>query len=117
MKPEQRVVTQLPLTELWTERGPLNAQRERSLSGPELVALLQSGRVQFIVAEAGLPLRWIPQAEYLLFWKAELRAHLVAEPERSIDIYEYPEGYAYVASEWAAEGLEPVPVVVLERHH
>jgi hypothetical protein len=117
MDPAQRIVTRLPLTELWTDRGPINAERERLVGRSDLVALLQAGPVQFIVADVGHSLRWVPQTEYLLAWKADVRSHLVDEPEGPIDIYQYPEGYAYVASEWAAEGVHPVPLVLLERHH
>ena len=31
--------------------------------------------------------------------------------------YAYPEGYAYVASEWAADDVGSSPIIVLERHH
>jgi hypothetical protein len=117
MNPDQRVVTQIPLAELWTERGRLPAARVRPLDRAELVALLHGGAVQFIVADPGHPLRWIPQVECYVFWKAEVRAHLVSDPGRPFDIYHFPEGYAYVASEWAAEDPASRPIVLLERHH
>jgi hypothetical protein len=51
-----------------------------------------------------------------VFWKLEVRPHLVLEPERPFDVSEFPEGYCYIASEWKA-GDETQPIVVLEQHH
>jgi hypothetical protein len=117
MNPAKRIVTHLPLLELWTERGPLEAVRERNLGRDDVKSLLQSGAVQFVVADVGKPLRWIPEIERLVFWKADARNHIVEEPENPVDIYAYPEGYAYVASEWVAAEPASPPIVVLERHH
>lgn len=69
------------------------------------------------MADPGLPLRWVPEAECHVFWKADVRRHLVDEPERPFDIYHYPEGYAYVASEWLSGDPMTSPIVLLERHH
>jgi hypothetical protein len=52
-----------------------------------------------------------------VFWKTEARDHIVEDPHRPIDIYAYPEGYAYVASEWIADPLASTRIIVLERHH
>jgi len=117
MDSAERIVTRLPLPELWTERGPLAAVRKRHLGRDDVRSLLQGGPVQFIVADVGKPLRWIPENERFVFWKADARNHIVEEPENPIDIHAYPEGYVYVVSEWI--GAEPisVPIIVLERHH
>ena len=117
MDPTHRTVTTLPLDALWTERGPLSAARERALGRPDVVTLLQRGAVHFVVADVGRPLRWVAPAECFVFWKADVRTHLVDDPSRPIDVYAYPEGYAYVASEWAADEAGFAPLVVLERHH
>ena len=117
MDPALRIVTQLPLPELWTERGVVIAVRERTLGRADVKALLQSVPVQFVVADVGKPLRWIPSEERFVFWKADARDHIVENPHQPVDIYTYPEGYAYVASEWVADGLGASPIIVLERHH
>jgi hypothetical protein len=59
MKPDQRVVTEIPLAELWDASGPVVARRGPRLGDPEIRALLQgAGLVQFVVADAvGAPLR------------------------------------------------------------
>jgi len=61
MKPEQRIVTRLPLRELWTAHGPIAAARGRALGASDLVALLHERPVlkgsPFVVAELGHPLR------------------------------------------------------------
>lgn len=50
-------MTALPFAELWTERGTL-AARVRRLGRTEIVALLQ-----FVVADVGRPLDWVPPVE------------------------------------------------------
>ena len=117
MDPNQRVVTHTPLTELWDDRGPIPAERGQALGREDVRRMVQAGPLRFVVADAGLPLRWVPERESHAFWKGEVRPHLVDEPGRPFDVYDYPHGYAYVATEW--ESAEPLaaPIVVLERHH
>lgn len=117
MKASQRIVTQIPLTELWTERGPVQAARVRLLSRSDLVLLLHAQAVHFVVADAGRSLRWVPEAECFSFWQDEVRDHLVAQPEEPIHLDSYPGEYAYVASQWSAPALTSRPIVLLERRH
>jgi hypothetical protein len=117
MDPALRVVTQLPLRELWTDRGAFAAARDRTLAPDEVKSLLQAGPLRFVVADVGKPLHWIPEEERFVFWKADARDHIVENPRHPIDIYAYREGYAYVASEWAAPELGASPIIVLERYH
>ena len=91
--------------------------RERVLHLNDVKSLLQAGPVQFIVANLGEPLRWIPENARFAFWKAEARFHIVEHPENLIDIEAYPEEYACVASEWVAEESTSSPIVLLEQHH
>ena len=37
----------------------------------------------------------VPLEERLVFWKIDARTHIVEDPHRPIDIYAYPQGYAY----------------------
>ena len=71
MRPDQRVVTEIPLAELWDASGPVPARRGPRLGDPDIRALLRgAGLVQFVVADAvGAPLRWIPPAETRAFWR------------------------------------------------
>jgi hypothetical protein len=49
MQPDQCVVVNLPLAELWDSAGPLVAQRGRRLGGPEIRELLRAeGRVHLM---------------------------------------------------------------------
>jgi hypothetical protein len=66
---DQRIVTRMPLTELWDDGGTLTGERVRNLDETDLVELLSSGPVQFLVADPGLKLRWIPTPERFEFWK------------------------------------------------
>ena len=101
----------------WGQEDDVAAARERTLGRADVKALLQSAPVQFVVADVGKPLRWVPREERFVFWKADACDHIVENPHHPIDIYAYPEGYAYVASEWAADDVGSSPIIVLERHH
>jgi len=114
--PSLRVVTRIPLTELWDERKSLDAHRGRYLTREELHILMRGPSVRFVVADVGHKLRWIPEAERFVFWKAELRPHLVENPDH-IDVDRYPEGLGLLASEWISSDTEGSPIVLLERYH
>lgn len=117
MDPALRVVTQIPLAELWTASGTLRATRARWLGRDDVASLLRTGPVQFVIADGGQPLAWIPVGECYVQWKLDVRSHLVVDPNRPFDIYTFPEGYAYVASEWRTEEPTSSPIVLLEKHH
>ena len=123
MTPAQRVVTTLPLTELWDASGPVAARRGLRVGDPDIRAMLQGTRlVQFVVAARGAPLRWVPLAEARAFWRFEVRPRIVLADAVRFDGEAYPGRYCYVATRWAREGAEGPegpegpPLVVLERH-
>jgi hypothetical protein len=109
----QRVVTSMPLAELWSDSDPVDALRGRGVTAVDIRALLQAGRVRFVVADIAAPLRWVPEADCFTFWKAEVQPHLADVTGSSLD--DFPDGYCYFAAEWVASGGSPI--VVLERHH
>ena len=110
-----KVVTQLPLTLLWRDDGFTTASRIRWLTADDIASLLRDGRVQFVVADIGASLLWIPLGECYDFWKAEAQPHLAAPGSRA-SLDDFPDGYCYFASEWSnRDGA--VPIIVCETHH
>ena len=108
-----RIISELPLRELWDDRGPVAARRSRDLSATDVRDLLRRGPVSFVIADVGTKPVWIPPAECFAFWKGEVLPHL-AEPAQGVMLEEMPGEYCYFASEWEAEGS---PVVVLQVCH
>jgi hypothetical protein len=113
MRPDQRIVTKIPLAELWDETGALPAERTRQLDENLIRGLMGTGQVQFIVADCGATLNWIPMAERFEFWKT-VRPQ-VADPSQPIVLKQFPNETAYVASEWRGSTAECL--ILLEAHH
>jgi hypothetical protein len=109
-----KVVTQLPLTDLWREDGFTTSSRIRWVTADDIKTLLRTGCVQFVVADVGVSLHWIPFGECYDFWKSEAQPHL-ASPEVRASLADFPDGYCYFASEW--RGHENAPIIVCEKHH
>lgn len=113
MRASDRTITTLPLTELFDERGPVEAARRRDLTANDIRDLLRAGPLRFVVANCGSRLVWVAESERFAFWKAEVRPHLTDASEARLD--DFPGGYFYFASEWLpASGS---PIVLLEMHH
>jgi hypothetical protein len=117
MSADERVVTAIPLAEIWDAAGPIAARRGPRLGDPDIRILLQGTRlVQFVVADAvGAPLRWVPLAEARAFWRFEVRPRIVLADAVRFDAESYPGRYCYVATRWTREAPEDVPLVLLER--
>jgi hypothetical protein len=113
MRPDQKIITQIPLTELWDEGGTVTDQRVRNLDVSHITELLRTAAVQFVVADCGLKLKWIPTQQRLEFWKT-VQPH-IAEPGKPIYLKQFPDEIAYSASEW--RGLAGECPVLLEKHH
>ena len=107
-----RVVTRIPLSELWDLEGKTGS-KQRTLNESDMTALLRQGQVRFVVAECGDPLKWIPLSQCHDFWKTELKPRIV-ETER-FNLEDFPGAYCYVASEW--DDGQPSPLVLLEKYH
>lgn len=114
MDAAQRIVTRLPLHELWRGEGSVISERARLLASDDVMKLLRNGRVRFVVADVGASLLWVPTTECFEFWKGEAKPHLAKSQER-IRLGEFVDGYCYIASEWV--GRDTLPVVLLEKHH
>jgi hypothetical protein len=103
----------VPLTELWDDGGTLTGERVRNLDQTDLAELLRAGPVQFLVADAGLKLRWIPIPQRFEFWKT-VRPQ-IAHPEKPIYREQPPSDTAYIASEW--RGRTGECLILLEKYH
>ena len=113
MRPEHRIVTELPLNELWDETDTLPGERIRHLDGNLIRGLMGTGQVQFIVADCGAKLNWIPMPERFEFFKA-IRPQ-IADPMKPIELDQFPNETAYTASEW--RGRTGECLILLEKHH
>jgi len=103
----------MPLTELWNERGTITKERLRWLAKSELAELLKAGPLQFVIADCGIKLMWIPAQQRFEFWKTvELQ---IADSAKPICRAQFPKEIAYVASEWRGRAGECL--VLLEKHH
>ena len=116
MKSEQRIVTEMPLAEVWNDEGVVGAKRTTFLNAEDIKALLGHRRVRFIIANPGLKLRWIAEDRCFEFWKSEVKAHLADPREEGHRLEGFPGGYFYIASRWEGEGIDP-PIILLEKHH
>ena len=114
MQPFQRVITAMPLHELWDERGPVAASRARDLSADDLRELLRRGTLRFVVADVGFRPQWLSERTCFAFWKSEVQPHL-AVPGVPVMLHDFPGEYCYFASEWTP-GFGS-PVVLLEKAH
>ena len=108
----KRLVTELPLRELWDDHGPFPTVVRGDLKTEEIRDLLKAGPVQFVVANLGEPLRWIPETECFAFWKSDVRHH-VADTE-SVCLDDLDGGFVYWASLWEPVSGRP-PVVLLSK--
>jgi hypothetical protein len=114
MIPEQRIVTSLPLIELWDDRGAVAADRVGDLTGAQVRELLKLGPVQFVMVDVGHRPEWISEADCYAFWRMRLSGN-IADPSQPAYLDDFPGGYFYFASLWStADGSR---IVVLERQH
>ena len=113
MTSDHRIVTRLPLAELWDERGTFAHGRARNLTGGDVKELLRAREVRFVVADCGLKLDWMPANRTWEFWRNVKPA--IADPRKPIILEEFPGEAAYTASEW--RGRDGECLIVLEKHH
>ena len=110
----RKVIMRLPLEELWNETGNLNAQRVvTGLNAADVTEMIKAGAT-FVVADVGLPPRWIDPAHRFEFWKTEVKPRL-AESDEPVFLDRFPGGYCYFASRWRLP--DKLSLIVLERHH
>lgn len=109
-----KIVTRLPLLQLWRDDGFSTESRGKTLSLEDVRQFLATGTVQFVVIDAGAAPRWIPPSECFRFWKNEAKLHLASAARAPLN--EFPGGYCYFASRWEEHEGES-PIVVLEKQN
>ncbi|PYL57838.1 MAG: hypothetical protein DMF31_10110, partial [Verrucomicrobia bacterium] len=60
METAQKVITRLPLRELWRHDGFASGSRGKWLGADDIRALLRSAPVHFVTAAVGSAPHWIP---------------------------------------------------------
>ena len=110
-----RVVSGLPLDEVWSADGPLQLHRGEDLDRSAVETLLRKDPVQFIVAEIGAPLEWIPLGDSRKFWRRDAAERLVG-PKETGRLDDFTESYFYRAQAWIDDGGE-CALVLLEKNH
>jgi hypothetical protein len=74
---------------------------------------MQTRPVQFIVADCGMKLNWVPLHSRFEFWKT-VRPQ-IADPSQPIYLKQFRNETAYIASQWRGNTEECL--VLLETHH
>ena len=106
----------MPLDRIWDEAGEVVAsKRVRYLSSADIRRLLKASPIHFVVADVGSSLQRISVDQRFEFWKQEVQTNLVNDHESGFHLEEFPNEYAYIASEWRDESSKPI--VLLERYH
>jgi hypothetical protein len=114
MKLSGKVVTKIPLETLWTNELEIPAKRKSYLTKNDIKQLLKQSKLQFVIADGGYKLNWIEINKCFDFWKSEVEKHLATDINK-IYLDNFPDNYAYIASEWIGE-IE-TPIVLLEKVH
>lgn len=114
MTNDKKIVTQLPLINLWTDNEDISAQRGIYLTNESIREILRKYTVKFVIANVGDKLKWLSCSESFDFWKTELEPHLANDMNR-IEINNFSGNYCYVATEWKTE--VETPIILLEKYH
>jgi hypothetical protein len=107
-----KVVTKTPLTELWTDEGPVDAKRGQQISTSDLKEILNE--VIFVVADVGQKLNWIKKEKVFDFWKTDLQKHLW-DKSNKMQLDNFSGRYAYLATEWIDKTEQKI--ILLEKFH
>lgn len=110
-----RVVANLPLDEVWSAEGPLPLHRGDDLDRSAVETMLRKDPVQFLVAELGSPLEWVPLGDSRKFWRRDAAERLVG-PKETGRLDDFTESYFYRAQAWVDAGGE-CALVLLEKNH
>lgn len=114
MESSKKIVTEIPLKKLWNDKGIISVRRDRYLTRGDLVELLKATPVEFVIANIGNNLKWIPKNSCYKVWSSSIKKQVV-QAINKFELNQFPNGWAYVASEWSGE--IQTPIVLLEKYH
>jgi hypothetical protein len=110
----KKVITRIPLTELWDEAGLASFERKRFLRGDEIKQSIAAEDIHFVLADVSQPLKWIGKQEKFNFWKSELKEHLCENPIKGCHLEDFKDDYFYFASLWTSNIQK---VILVEKYH
>ena len=114
MSQEPKTISNMRIEEIWEEQKLVSNIKLRDVSGTDIINLMHSGSVRFVVADIGKPFEWLPKNKGFDFWKTEVKSHL-ADPESKAFLEDFPNGYCYFASEWKSSNDERI--ILLSKMH
>jgi hypothetical protein len=82
--PRLRIVTRLPLQEIWDEAGLIRARKGELVGSDEIRQFLRAEPGALVEAVIGERMVWHTGNARFAFWKGTLRPHLI-EPESAIE--------------------------------
>jgi hypothetical protein len=110
-----RLVSRMPVEELWSMAGSTRHLRLRSLTTDDVEPLLKAfPDLRLVEARIGEELRWYPHGDYG-FWYHRAQLH-AAEPDNRRSLDEFPDSMCYFVSEWV-EAESQDRVLLFEQHH
>jgi len=114
MNNNEKIVREIPLQAIWNENGYVTNNKISYPTLPEIKQLLKSDKIQFVVANVGDRLQWIPKSDTYTFWKNKVQINLIENPEHIIlDLL--PNEFGYLASHWKTDG--GLDIILLEMYH
>jgi hypothetical protein len=114
MVTDHKILSRLPVEEIWAGRRLVSTIKVRDLGGSDIADLLRTDVVRFVVTDVGKPFEWVPNNERYDFWRDEVKAHL-ASPESRAALEDSPDGYCYFASEW--QSYDGDTIILLSKAH
>lgn len=114
MTQAQRIVTKIPLDELWTDSEIVSYKRQEYLTERQVQELVFKGDIAVAEASCGLKLSWVSPNSAIEFYKKQIKGHIVNDPDRII-LADYEDEWCYLASLWSsADGQK---AILLETYH
>jgi len=114
MNNTEKIVTKIPLDNLWNDNEEIYASREKYLTEEGIKEIFKKSPVEFVIANVGDKLKWISYEKSFAFFKSKLK-NRIANDINNIHLEDYEGNYVYVASEWSGE-IE-APIILLEKMH